>query len=717
MPSSRSRRFPCCWFWHRLQRYVCCVLYYFFWWVVFATVPPFVRQVHIQHVQSNLDDIGERPIEYWRYASAVAVALQREKEAATMSVMTAANDPAEIGLAKKALVAALAQLASYHYTHAPNRKHAAMDISSKPLDGPERHLEVFTATLKLDELATLRMQAFEKRHTHDLKAHTAINKKYDGIVRDLFILSGRQTNEHSNAFSKAQIALLAYVEKLNAFASVEMCASWVAAASDAAEHDAASRVFSKNIAVLEAADAFFEAYSDEEVLIHATALKKQNIFYRALDNQIDSSLAVVKVPGNHTALGPAFECQHVKDDLYESANSLEHRVAAATDDTKLDEKVRLGTAITVVVVASIGVLMHLCSIKGHYNMINQILQSKRELQKLMKSLDRMKNFAEMSIQDHDDTDEGLFFKRKGIPAAEKSLFGVGAQIKQIKAFLPRSLFSDRLKVSDDVLFTELALKPFRGVTVLSCCIGHLNMVSPQEGVPVKQKALEKAMGAALATIVQVTAENGGHVTDVTADYVIICFNLLDKRPKGCIDACSAALEMVEKLQGEGAKTSMGIATGDVLAGNVGVVTLKNFIVVGPTMPLSRTLEKMAMYYSTPCVMDATTNEAVQNETDFQTMPMDVITQDMGAPEQEVASTVVVYKLSAKNVALEEQEKHQHWNRMFSHYMDGDIKAAKAEATKYAAQYGATGLSRRFVNLCTSHPQVTDKTIYDFLEKA
>eukprot|EP00754_Rhynchopus_humris_P048662 Rhum_TRINITY_DN7930_c1_g1::Rhum_TRINITY_DN7930_c1_g1_i1::g.25256::m.25256 len=150
--------------------------------------------VNIQHVNSNLDSIDERPIEYWRFASAVAAALQREKEAATLMVMTPADDPAEVGLAKKELVASLAQLASYHYTHAPKRKHDVMDISSKPLDGPERHLEVFTATLKLDELATLRMQAFAKRHTHDIKAHTAMNKKYDSVVRDLFILSGRQTN-------------------------------------------------------------------------------------------------------------------------------------------------------------------------------------------------------------------------------------------------------------------------------------------------------------------------------------------------------------------------------------------------------------------------------------------------------------------------------------------------------------------------------------------
>ena len=691
------------------------------------THPSLLPQVHLDQTRKELKHLEEVALEYHTHAAALSSALQTERKVLIHGIMSFfASSTEGVAKARRDVITKMSAFAAFHYSLSPKRYKQDVLQLSPEATAPERHLDVFTAALKPDELERIRMYTQEFRHTGDHHAVEVVSHAYDGIIRDLSVLTARNTVSTASSFAKAQFGIMGYLSLVTSLAQVQMSRVWLKEVVDQPSYQEAVDAFSASSAKLMLSQALFDSYASDTMLSDLTLLLKKAPYLKELSLSFSHVQTMYHPTTSVAGNSSTFMCESIKEWGYANLSQLNVKQESLNAERKEEQREQFGIVITVIVICFFGVVLHICSIKSYYNMMNLLLQAKREIEKLMKSLERMQAFSNLSFEEHDEESEIAHSKKKGIPAAEKALFLIGGKIKHIKGFLPKSVFCRRFKEEDVGLeasqrkpgtiapFTELKLIPVKNVTILTVSISFLNAVSPQEEVPVKQKALEKATGTTLATILAAAEERSGYVTDVTADYCTMCFNLLQVVSRAAADAAAAAIEILEKLQSSGVHSSAGICTGDVLAGNVGVPTLKGFVVLGSAMANCRMIEKISGYYNQGTLVDGATHELISSDNTFQCLPLDVISQEAGAPDSE-PQNIALYKLSLKNMS-EDQEKVQHWGRMFSHYHDGNALLAKEESLKYAEKYGESLLTKRFDALCDAYPNIPPRNIYELLQR-
>ena len=122
---------------------------------------------------------------------------------------------------------------------------------------------------------------------------------------------------------------------------------------------------------------------------------------------------------------------------------------------------------------------------------------------------------------------------------------------------------------------------------------------------------------------EIVLDNNGEIDKFIGDAVMARFGVLADLPSAPLAAVRAALAMLEEVRHlqarwaqegrEGFSIRIGIATGPVLAGNIGSERRSEFTVMGTTVNLASRLEALNKELKSSLLVDEPTYELISNE--------------------------------------------------------------------------------------------------------
>jgi class 3 adenylate cyclase len=132
-----------------------------------------------------------------------------------------------------------------------------------------------------------------------------------------------------------------------------------------------------------------------------------------------------------------------------------------------------------------------------------------------------------------------------------------------------------------------------------------------------------AINEYLSRMTEIVLDNNGEIDKFIGDAVMARFGVLADLPLPGLSAVRAALAMLEEVRHlqarwaqegrEGFSIRIGIATGPVLAGNIGSERRSEFTVMGTTVNLASRLESLNKELKSSLLVDEPTYEQVSNE--------------------------------------------------------------------------------------------------------
>ncbi len=132
-----------------------------------------------------------------------------------------------------------------------------------------------------------------------------------------------------------------------------------------------------------------------------------------------------------------------------------------------------------------------------------------------------------------------------------------------------------------------------------------------------------AINEYLSRMTEIVLDNNGEIDKFIGDAVMARFGVLADLPMPGLSAVRAALAMLEEVRHlqarwaqegrEGFRIRIGIATGPVLAGNIGSERRSEFTVMGTTVNLASRLESLNKELNSSLLVDETTYEQISNE--------------------------------------------------------------------------------------------------------
>ena len=143
----------------------------------------------------------------------------------------------------------------------------------------------------------------------------------------------------------------------------------------------------------------------------------------------------------------------------------------------------------------------------------------------------------------------------------------------------------------------------------------------------KPDELVQFLGEYFDDMSKIIAEEHGTLDKYLGDGIMAFWGAPAKVPEHAARACVAALRSQQRLkeltpEGIALSARIGIATGDVLVGNIGSSERLNYTVMGDTANLSARLESLNKQYGTSCMIDETTY--VQARSVIVARPLDVV---------------------------------------------------------------------------------------------
>eukprot|EP01065_Artemidia_motanka_P049089 TRINITY_DN8055_c1_g2_i1.p1 TRINITY_DN8055_c1_g2~~TRINITY_DN8055_c1_g2_i1.p1 ORF type:complete len:825 (+),score=231.60 TRINITY_DN8055_c1_g2_i1:78-2477(+) len=344
---------------------------------------------------------------------------------------------------------------------------------------------------------------------------------------------------------------------------------------------------------------------------------------------------------------------------------------------------------------------------------SQVRSANKEVQKLENSLQRMWEYVDaVEAFDLDSVDA----RSKGVPGAELSLYGSMPRIRELANFLPRPILSAAMREFDELQrpYTDFAVHTRNDVSILALNLDDLHAVSPTESDPVKQKTLETQLNKFLSSVEQNVDPLGGVLLHILADSVLVAWNLFGDCEEGATRACEAAVVMVHQAREIPVlRAGAGVATGDVLVGNVGTSTLVNFVVLGPSIPFSRHIQSLTAMYDLKIITCPRTEELALKGA-FDTRPVDVVKLDMGGHGDRLQTLHEVVSPKPER-GSEAEERLQMWRGMFRALLAGNTLEAQQELEKYIQGFEKTPSDFRFMELCDDYPnRVVGMNMLDIL---
>jgi len=136
----------------------------------------------------------------------------------------------------------------------------------------------------------------------------------------------------------------------------------------------------------------------------------------------------------------------------------------------------------------------------------------------------------------------------------------------------------------------------------------------------KPDALVELLGGYFDEMTRVIQSRGGTIDKFIGDAIMAFWNAPGDEPSHATLACEAAIACQAKLDEmrrrdprlAGLKARVGLATGDVLVGNIGASERMNYTVMGDTVNLASRLEGLNKAYGTPVMMSEGTWAAVKD---------------------------------------------------------------------------------------------------------
>jgi adenylate cyclase len=209
-----------------------------------------------------------------------------------------------------------------------------------------------------------------------------------------------------------------------------------------------------------------------------------------------------------------------------------------------------------------------------------------------------------------------------IKAMDRALAAMKGGLHSFAAYVPRDLVRAVLASGERA---ELGGKTKRLTVFFSDLAGFTTLSETLE-----PHALVELLGGYFDAMTRVIQSRGGTIDKFIGDAIMAFWNAPGDEPRHAALACEAALACQAKLAEmrasnprlAGLRARIGLATGDVLVGNIGASARMNYTVMGDTVNLASRLEGLNKAYGTPVMMSETTHEA--SEETLLARPIDVV---------------------------------------------------------------------------------------------
>lgn len=181
-------------------------------------------------------------------------------------------------------------------------------------------------------------------------------------------------------------------------------------------------------------------------------------------------------------------------------------------------------------------------------------------------------------------------------------------------YVSKSVISQIMKVNDPLKVGGSR----KQAAILFCDIRSFSTIC--ENLPAE--AVSEFLHEHFNRCTRVVTEHNGTLDKYIGDALLALFNVPLPKPDYCRDACLSALDIIaeaNKLQGEytshptlsSFQVGVGIATGEIIAGNFGSDEIFNYTGIGDRMNLASRLESLNKVYLSSIIIDAATYGAVR----------------------------------------------------------------------------------------------------------
>eukprot|EP00756_Hemistasia_phaeocysticola_P067132 Hpha_TRINITY_DN9741_c0_g1::TRINITY_DN9741_c0_g1_i1::g.10279::m.10279 len=699
----------------------------------------------------TLDDFDDTPTDYISHVGDLVWRLAEERTESIVIIRTAhigkSRDISQLERMWTSTDRAYNKLVDFRF-HTDNMQ------SRFEEDNIVGRLNPLIQTAKRADLVKARQLVMQELLAYNEKDVQWLFDFYNNLINDLLILGGRRIGHRLRDFSSVQLGLFGTIELLVAWSQSFSTALWLRNGPSTMFPRVMTDVWDAG-GQLEVADIMFRSFQHHSVLSEADRIAQTNAHRSLTDlllrqqainpptfstTEFDFSQAQIP-PVNLTqvqerllamdtstdvldALGvqqntdlttmygrTRYHCIDAMDQTFKAARSLED-VTEDDVEEREDRYVRRIVCLTLLIVGAIGaVAFQFINLWLYQKNESQVRNATREVQKLEEAVARMWEYCDDVEAFELDT---LDLKVKGVPAAESILYSSLPRVKELGNFLPRAMLSQTMRNLDELHrpYTDLALQPSPSVTVLVLNLSELNMISPSEGDPVKQKALETQMNKFLSTVEQTVDPLGGMMVSVLADSCVIAWNLFGDAATPKKSAVDAAIAITQQKELHLLRAGAGIATGDVLLGNVGTETLASLVVLGPAIPFARHIQHLTEVYGLRVMIDSVTQEG-DIEGDNCVRMVDFVLMEMGGTNEGLVPLFEVYPLDPDA----DEEQAILWKSIFKNITAGESAEAKAEYDRYMSMKteGVTDLDHHVRELIDKYPDLPGYNVFDFVE--
>jgi adenylate cyclase len=238
---------------------------------------------------------------------------------------------------------------------------------------------------------------------------------------------------------------------------------------------------------------------------------------------------------------------------------------------------------------------------------------------LLEIADQMNRIAQFDLRES-PKDRSIFLE---IDRMERSLNGMIRSLSSFAAYVPRDLVKT-LVTTGQVARLEGST---RRITILFSDVAGFTSLSEQ----LAPNDLVRRLGAYLSEMATTIGREGGTVDKFIGDGVMAFWNAPEEQPDHAVRAVRAAMSCqkrladLRRLPGEAERalpTRIGLATGEVVVGNIGSVERMNYTVVGDTANLASRLEALNKDYGTTILISNDTAEEIRER--ILCRPIDVV---------------------------------------------------------------------------------------------
>jgi len=267
----------------------------------------------------------------------------------------------------------------------------------------------------------------------------------------------------------------------------------------------------------------------------------------------------------------------------------------------------------------------------------------RPLARVAVEMERAGNF---DIDERDPPAPSVFLE---INAIHRALHAMKGGLRSFAAYVPRDLVRAVLASGARA---ELGGKTKRLTIFFSDLAGFTTLSETM-----KPDALVELLGGYFDAMTRVIQKRGGTIDKFIGDAIMAFWNAPSDEAEHAALACEAALACQKKLDEMRAadprlanlRARIGLATGDVLVGNIGATDRMNYTVMGDTVNLASRLEGLNKAYGTPIMMSEATFDAVKGA--IVARPIDVV-----AVKGKATGVRVYEPLATANDATDDEKK-------------------------------------------------------------